>query len=109
MGLKRGQTNNIHGRPKGAENKVKADLKGAIKLFLGNNIGRLQDDFDSLSPKDRLLFFEKLLKYVVAAQAAVGDEADKEGIMIQGIWYSEKPHLSDDQFAELLNSVKNAT
>ncbi len=63
MGLKKGQTNNPHGRPKGIPNKVTANLRGRINDFLNENWQNLQKDFDKMDPKDRLMFYEKLLQY----------------------------------------------
>lgn len=53
------------GRPKGAKNKVTIEVKEFLNNFLQDNLETIQDDFDKLESKDRLLFFEKLLKYVV--------------------------------------------
>ena len=69
MGLQKGKTNNINGRPKGVQNKTTTELKESINLLVSNNIDKLQNDIDSLEPKDRLFFIEKLLKYVVPTKA----------------------------------------
>jgi len=63
MGLKQGMTNNPAGRPKGSENKTTREMRSLITDFLSNNWEAIQDDFDSLTPKDRLTFYEKLLQY----------------------------------------------
>jgi len=63
MPLKKGQTNNPNGRPKGSRNKVTASLRARINDFLNDNWQNLQKDFDKLEPKDRLQFYEKLLQY----------------------------------------------
>ena len=63
MGLRKGQTNNPSGRPKGTVNKVTTALRSRINDFLNNNWENLQDDFDKLEPQDRLQFYEKLLQY----------------------------------------------
>ncbi|HVA98479.1 MAG TPA: hypothetical protein VNG53_06255 [Bacteroidia bacterium] len=63
MGLKRGNTNNPEGRPKGSTNKVTADLRKKINDFLSDNWKLLQNDFITLEPKDRWQFYEKLLSY----------------------------------------------
>ena len=65
MGLHKGMTNNIAGRPKGTPNKITADLRSRISDFLNDNWERLQNDFDKIDPKDRLNFYEKLLQYGV--------------------------------------------
>jgi len=51
------------GRGKGTPNKITADLRERIHDFLLENWQFIQDDFKKLDPKDRLLFYEKLLQY----------------------------------------------
>ena len=63
MGLKKGMTNNVNGRPVGSKNKVTIDLRKRINDFLNDNWDNLQDDFNKLEAKDKLLFYEKLLQY----------------------------------------------
>ena len=63
MGLRKGQTNNPGGRPKGTPNKVTIALRSRINDFLTDNWENLQNDFDKLEPKERLQFYEKLLQY----------------------------------------------
>ncbi|MFZ4740073.1 MAG: hypothetical protein ACOYLE_02795 [Bacteroidales bacterium] len=53
------------GRKKGTPNKNTKEIKEAINLIISNNIETLQTDIDSLEPKDRLQFIEKLLKYCI--------------------------------------------
>ena len=64
-GLKKGQTNNPAGRPKGKPNRTTTEIKALVVQFIGKNITTLQKDFDQLEPKDRLAFIEKILKYAV--------------------------------------------
>ncbi len=63
MGLKKGQTNNRKGRPAGVPNKTTQQLRQQLRQFVDMNIDRLQKDFDTLEPKERLMFFEKIVKY----------------------------------------------
>ncbi len=67
MGLKKGQTNNPAGRPKGAKNKVGEELRETIAAFLAANFETVQKDFKSrkLSRRDRLKFYADVLPYVV--------------------------------------------
>ena len=51
------------GRTKGTPNKVTGELRELITDFLQNNWERVQSDFDNLEPKDRLVFYERLLTY----------------------------------------------
>lgn len=61
----KGRTNNPKGKPKGAVNRTTRELREAMTAFIDTNIDKLQKDFDSLEPKDRLAFFEKALRLVL--------------------------------------------
>ena len=61
----KGQTNNPNGRPKGVPNKVTTDLRQWITNFLEDNLEQIQQDWKGLEPKDRIVLFEKLLKYAL--------------------------------------------
>jgi hypothetical protein len=65
MGLPSGRTNNPSGRPSGAANKNSKQIREIISCVLSENIERIQEDIDSLEPKDRLAFMEKLLQYAI--------------------------------------------
>jgi hypothetical protein len=68
MGQKKGQTGNPNGRPKGKPNKVTAEMKEKIQLFIASNFETIQKDYETVDPKDRLIIFERLLKYVIPAK-----------------------------------------
>ncbi len=51
------------GRKKNTPNKMTSELRERINDFLSNNWNSLQSDFDSLEPKDKLMFYERLLQY----------------------------------------------
>lgn len=55
------------GRPKGSPNKITAELREWISGFIHSNVDQIQQDFNSLEPKDRIMIFEKLLKYALPA------------------------------------------
>jgi len=63
MPLPPGRTNNPNGRPKGSQNKVNKDLRDKIKLFIDDNWDSLQNDLETLSPKERIDAYLKLLEY----------------------------------------------
>lgn len=64
-GLPKGRTNNPNGRPKGSRDKANAELKKRVQLFIDTNFDYINEDFAKLEPKDRLMFLEKLLAYVL--------------------------------------------
>lgn len=61
MPFKKGISGNTLGRPIGA--KGKNNLREFITEFLEHNTERIKRDFELLEPKDRIVLFEKLLKY----------------------------------------------
>lgn len=66
MGLPKGHTNNANGRPKGSPNKTSKELREHISQFISHNLNTMQNDFDTLeSPKDRLMFMERLFQYTM--------------------------------------------
>lgn len=76
MALKKGQTANPTGRPKGATNKVTTDLRKAISGFIDKNWKTVQKDFDNMEAKERLQFIDKMLAYSLPKLQAVQIEAD---------------------------------
>jgi len=55
------------GRPKGSPNKITAELRDWVSQFIADNKEQIQQDFESLEPKERIMIFEKLLKYALPA------------------------------------------
>lgn len=56
------------GRQKGTPNKVTKDVRDNIRTFIEYNIPTLQEDFNQLEAKERILIIERLLKYVIPAK-----------------------------------------
>lgn len=56
---------NRKGRPKGSPNKTVEEVRAMVQRFVENNLETLQEDFEQLEPKDKLAFFERLLKHVL--------------------------------------------
>ena len=65
MGLQKGQTNNLNGRPKGQPNKLTKELRSVLKDVLFNEIDQLPNHLQSLQIKDRLELVVKLLPYAL--------------------------------------------
>lgn len=55
--------NKYGGRGLGTPNKITAELRKRINVFLSDNWDNMQKDFNQLEPKDRFIFYEKLLQY----------------------------------------------
>lgn len=76
MGLKKGQTNNRHGRPKGIPNKATTEMRKWLKSFLDNNQHQIERDFKDLEPHQRLQMFERLLQYTLPKMQSVQADID---------------------------------
>ncbi len=64
MAFIKGQSGNPGGRKKGTKNKTSTtDLRLWINQFIDDNRAQLQKDWKALEPKERVILFEKLLKY----------------------------------------------
>lgn len=61
--FKPGTSGNVNGRPPGSKNKATANLRKRINDFLSDNWEKMQADFETLEPKDRLNFYERLIQY----------------------------------------------
>lgn len=62
---KKGFTNNPNGRPKGKPNRTTTELRLLFQYFLEQNLGKLQSDFDKLTPGDRLAFILRLIPHIL--------------------------------------------
>lgn len=76
MGLPKGRSNNLKGRPKGVPNKTTADMRELITKFVGDNLEGMQSDFDQLEPKERLMYLERLLGYALPKFQAIPTKED---------------------------------
>lgn len=53
------------GRTPGTQNKTTKEIRETFKNLLENNLEQVQNDLDSLEPKDRVLFLLKLTSFVI--------------------------------------------
>ncbi|MEO9146188.1 MAG: DUF5681 domain-containing protein [Ginsengibacter sp.] len=95
MAFKKGISGNPTGRPKGANNKATSDLRTWINQFIDENREQIKDDWKKLDAKDRLLMFEKLLKYSIPALQATSLDLNFE-------------KLTDEQLDEIINRLTEA-
>jgi hypothetical protein len=54
-----------NGRTPGTQNKTTKEIRETFKNLLENNLEQVQNDLDSLEPKDRVLFLLKLSNFVI--------------------------------------------
>ena len=66
--FEKGKSGNPKGRPKGAANKDNQNLKEFVEYLLNSKREKLEKDFDTLKPYERLKMFERLLAYVLPKQ-----------------------------------------
>lgn len=59
------------GRKAGTPNKVTTTLKEFIAQLLDENREQIAEDLGKLTPKDRLLIFERFMQYVIPKQKEV--------------------------------------
>lgn len=89
----KGFTNNPNGRPKGSQNKATADLRDWLTDFVQGQRDQIVSDWQALEPKDRIVMFEKLMKFVLPTLSATTLQ-------------SQFDRLPDDQLEYLLTELK---
>lgn len=77
-------------------NKVSMKVKESIVTFLENNMEKIQEDFDKMKPRERLMFIAEVLPYATPKLSAVQSEVENNhtgGITIR--W--EEPNVQPGQ------------
>jgi len=82
------------GRVKGTPNRITAELRQRVSNFLSDNWEQFQKDFNSLQPKDRIVFYERLLQYGLPKLQSTELTSDIE-------------KLDEDQIDYIINHLKN--
>lgn len=96
MAFKKGKSGNANGRPTGSANKATGDLRQWISTFIEGNKEQITADWQTLEPKDRIVQFERLLKYAVPTLQATTLNTDFD-------------KLTDSQLDQVINELKNVT
>lgn len=94
MGLTKGMTNNLNGRPVGSKNKTTTEIRELLTTFISENWENVQQDFMNLEPKDRLAFYEKILQYTLPKL---------QSQTIETVSKSEEPPISYEEFMRKLS------
>jgi hypothetical protein len=84
------------GKPKGAKNKVNTEIRGLVQKLFDDNYETIQEDLESLEPKDRLKFLSDLLPYLLPK--------------LQSTTHSQKidlDQLSGDELDILIDRITN--
>lgn len=82
------------GRKPGKPNKVTTDLRQWVSNFIDDNREQIGKDWQQLEPKDRLVMFERLLKYTLPALQSTSLDIDFE-------------KLTDQQLDYIIENLKN--
>jgi hypothetical protein len=93
MPIPKGVTNNPNGRPKGSQNKATADLRQWLADFVHGQRDQILQDWQSLEPKDRIIMFEKLMRFVLPTLQATTLQTDFE-------------RLTDTQLDDIIKELK---
>jgi hypothetical protein len=94
MPHKKGHTNNPNGRPIGCTNKSTAHFRQWVGEFLDGQRPQIVKDWKTLEPKDRILMFEKLMRFVLPTLQSTTLQSDFE-------------KLSDEQLTQIINELKH--
>jgi hypothetical protein len=72
------------GRKVGTPNKITRELRERISIFLSDNWEQMEADFKKLEPRERHIFYERLLSYggVPKLQSMALTAPDHEKIVI---------------------------
>ncbi|MCB9074515.1 MAG: hypothetical protein H6552_03125 [Chitinophagales bacterium] len=81
MPFKKNVSGNPKGKPKGAVNKTTRELREIINEFLSSNLDKIQDDYNQLEPKEKLLFIDKMLKHVLPTKVEEVDTMPDEVVI----------------------------
>jgi hypothetical protein len=84
------------GRQAGTPNRTTKALRTWITDFITANTKQIENDWQSLEPKERITAFQQLLKYALPTLQAVNVTTDIE---------KELEALSDERLEELMNKI----
>lgn len=104
MAQPKGSTGNPNGRPKGALNKTTKTLKEWITTFIDENKEQIESDWLSLEPKERVVLFEKMLRYVIPTQVKAEIEEKPQQQLELIITGKKFAQLPKDEFGNYIES-----
>ena len=66
------------GRPKGSVNKSSNEIRETFQLLLENNIEKIQEDINGLTPKERVKLLLDMAQFVVPKLRSIDLQSDIE-------------------------------
>lgn len=90
--MRKGQTNNPNGRPKGTPNKVTSELKTWVQQLIDGNRKQLEKDLKNLDPVERWKIIEKLMCYTLPRMSSVEAKVEFD-------------KLTDEQLDSVINEL----
>lgn len=88
MGLPKGRTNNLKGRPKGSKNRIGKDLRESLNEIITNNLDSFKSDLKDLPPKERITVMLKLFEFVAPKMQPV-DAIQLDSKESSNEWFEE--------------------
>ena len=79
------------GRKKGTPNEVTKDLRERVSNFLTDNWSLIESDFKKLEPKERLIFYERLMSYGLPKLQSVGIAVESKKELNLPSWMRSAP------------------
>jgi hypothetical protein len=93
MAFIKGQSGNPTGRKPGSKNKIGAQLRQRIEVFLSEQFHLITEDFEHMQPADRHKLFVALLPYCISKRQELSIEA-------------QLGQLSDQQIDQILDTLE---
>jgi len=88
--IKPGEVRNPNkGRGKGTPNRTTKEMKEFISIVLSENLDRMREDFEKVSPGTRLMLWDKFAKYILPTLSQTKMEGEVSGQIEVIIKYDE--------------------